>query len=111
MRRAISIFIFILILTLRQTPSALIVDHMPGSRSILQEANFFIGTQGLGLFEGMENGDPGVLSPVFKAFQNEEQWFIGEAALRHSRYLFHCFTNPLLIDRPPPAMGAGYTAA
>ena len=102
MKRVVPILIFILILILRQAPSALFVDQVPGNSSILQEANLLIGIQGLGWFEDMDKEDPGVLSPVFQVFQNEEQLIISAAALRHFRFLFHCHTNPLLIDKPPP---------
>lgn len=106
MKRVAPILIFILILILRQAPSALFVDQVPGNSSILQEENLLIGIQGLGCFEDMDKGDPGVLSPVFQAFENEEQLFIGAVAWRHFRFLFHCDTNPLLIDKPPPVIRA-----
>lgn len=50
----------------------------------------------------MEKGDPGELSPVFEAFQNEDQLFFSEVSMGHYRYLSHCVADLLLIDRPPP---------
>ena len=104
MRRAIPILIFILILILRQAPFALNLGHLPGSSSILKETTLEISTQGLGWFENMEKGDPKEISPVFQSFHNKEQLFIGAAALRHFRFLCHCHTNPVLTDKPPPAI-------
>jgi len=102
MKRAVPILIFILILILRQAPSALIEDQGRGSCSNHYALNLFSGAQGFGWLEIMENGDPGVLSPVFGAFQSEDKLFLGEAPIRPIRNLSHCFANPLLIDRPPP---------
>jgi hypothetical protein len=97
--------VFILILILRQAPPALMVDHQPGSRSILQETNLINRPQGFGWTEDMNNGDPKEIPSVFQAFQDEEPLFMGAAALKLFRFSFHNRSNPLLIDRPPPAMG------
>ena len=106
MRTLSPILIFILILNLRQDSSVFIADHFTGCNSILQEKLLVNGTQGLGWFENTDKGDPDRLPPVFQAFQNQEQMFIGTADLRHFRYLIHVQTNPLLIDKPPPSIGA-----
>jgi hypothetical protein len=102
MKRAVPILILILILILRQAPSALIEDQRQGPGSNLTESNLLIGAQGLGWLEIIDKGDSCVLSPVFEASQHENTLFLCNAAIRHFRYLPHCFTNPLLIDRPPP---------
>ena len=106
MKRAVPILLFILILIFRQAPSAIIVGQGQKGYSNLQEANSLFSTQGLGWFEEIEKNDPGVLPPVFQAFQNEGQDFIGKALLRSFKYVCHFHSNPLLIDRPPPALEA-----
>jgi hypothetical protein len=106
MKRALPILVFILILLLRQSPETLIVDHIPGSHSSVQKTNFINGPQGLGWTEAMNTGDPKDAPPVFEAFQDEEQEFTSAYALKHFRFPFHYRSNPLLIDRPPPEMGA-----
>jgi len=102
MKQVIPIFIGIVILVLRQAPSAFGGENLPGSSPILKEVNVSMGTQGLGWFEDIEKGDPGLLDQVFQPFQNEEPLFVGAAVWRHFRFSFHFHTNPLLIDRPPP---------
>jgi hypothetical protein len=108
MKRAVPILIFILILILRQAPSALIEDQGRGSGSNLSALNFLCGTPGLGWIEIMEKGDPGVLSPVFKAFQNEDRLVTGEVSIGHFSYVSHCISDLLLIDKPPPLWRSGF---
>jgi hypothetical protein len=104
MKRAVPILIFILILILRQAPSALIEDQRQGSGSNLNESNSFSGAQGLGWLEIIEKGDQSALSPVFEAFQNEDTLVLSDESIRPIRYLPRCVSNPLLIDRPPPIL-------
>ena len=106
MKRALPILVFILILVLRQAPEALMVDHIPGSHSIVQETNFINYPQGLGWTEAINNGDPKEAPEVFQAFQDEEHEFTGAYALKLFRFPFHYRSNPLLIDRPPPERDA-----
>ncbi len=102
MRREVPILIFILILILRQGPVVRIAENNPCCHSIIQETNQFSDTAGLGSIEDTKNDDPIEMPTVFRAFQNEEQSFIGAGTLKHFTCLFHRFSNPLLIDIPPP---------
>ena len=102
MKRAVPILIFILILIPRQAPSALIEDQRQGSGSNLNASNLFCDALGFGWLEIMEKNDPGALSPVFEAFRNEGTLVLCDETIRPIRYLPCCFSNPLLIDRPPP---------
>jgi hypothetical protein len=50
----------------------------------------------------MEKSDPGALAPIFEAFRSEGILDLSEESIGVIRYLPRCFSNPLLIDRPPP---------
>jgi len=106
MKRAVPIVLFILILILRQAPPELMVDRREMSPFILQETSLMMGSQGLGWTEDMNRGDPKEIPPVFQAFRDEEPLFTVAAALKLFRFPFHCRSNPLLIDRPPPDIAA-----
>ena len=45
-------------------------------------------------------------SPVFKPFHNDEQLLSSAATQELFIFLFHCHSNPFLIDLPPPTGGA-----
>ena len=73
---------------------------------MLQESNLIHHPQKLGWMGALNNDDPQETPILSEVFQDEEPLFIGKAVLEPAAISFHGFTNPLLIDRPPPAPGA-----
>ncbi len=98
--------LFILVLVFWQAPPVPGWSDPPGSHSMLQTSNLIRHPGGLGWTDALNNDDPQENPELFEVFQDEEPLFMGKAVLELVAISFLGLANPLLIDRPPPVLGA-----
>jgi hypothetical protein len=103
MKRAVPILLFVLVLVFWQASPVFGVDDPQGRHSMLQESSLSHHPQRVGWSGTLNNDDPQENPELSEVFQVGEPLFMGNAVLGRVAISFHGLTNPLLIDRPPPA--------
>ena len=106
MKQAVPILLFILVLVFWQSSPVPGMVDLPGSHPVLQESNLMHHPGGLGRTDALSKDDPQENPELFDVFQDQEPLFTVKAVLALVAISFHGLANPLLIDRPPPALVA-----
>lgn len=106
MKRAVPILLFILVLVFWQSPPVTGMADPSVSHSVLQESNLIHHPQKVGWKGALNNDDPQENPALVQVFEDGKPLFMGKAVLELVAIYYHGLANPLLIDRPPPALGA-----